>query len=205
MKGTDMFSQNDEEKHIVNFFNGKIEKGRFLEIGAYHPSKFSNTRRLVLNGWTGVYFEPSESVHRHFENEYKDRSDIILDKRAIGTKDEKGVTFYDSNGDAISSFDLSHKKKWEKNWGSKFKEIKVDMITFKTLFNQYGTDFDFINIDVEATNYSLFTQLDFSMLNKCKLFCIEHDRHDKEIEKEMKKFGFRKIIQNPENIILGRV
>lgn len=204
MKGTNMFSQNDEEKYIVKFFSEKIDNGRFLEIGAYHPSKFSNTRRLVLNGWSGVYFEPSVSVHHHFEKAYADRDDIILDKRAIGEKDEKGVMFYDSQGDAISSFDIIHKKKWEKNWGSKFKETKVDMITFSTLFEEYGRDFDFINIDVEATNYQLFKAMNFKNLPKCKLFCIEHDKHDRDIEREMKKFGFRKILKNNENIILGR-
>jgi len=203
MKGTNMFSQNDEEKHIVNFFKGKIDKGRFLEIGAYHPAKFSNTRRLVLNGWTGVYFEPSISLHHAFDHFYGDRDDIILDKRAVGEKNAQ-VTFYDSCGDAISSFNKKHCDKWKKNWGSKFKEITVEMITFATLFEEYGRDFDFINIDVEATNYQLFQCMNFKNLPRCKLFCIEHDKKNKEIENKLKPFGFRRILQNPENIILGR-
>lgn len=203
MKGTDMFSQNDEEKYIINFFNGKIDKGNFLDIGAYNGKAFSNTHRLALNGWGGVCFEPSESVFPALEKLYKDRDDIACDKRAIGVENKESV-FYDSNGDAISSFDTKHVEKWKKNWNSKFKEIKVNVITFNKLFEEYGADFDFINIDVEATNYGLFKQLDFNKLNKCKLFCIEHDKHDIEIERDLKKFGFRKILKNPENIILGR-
>jgi len=62
MKGTNMFSQNDEEKHIVRFFRDKIDKGSFLDIGAYNGKAFSNTHRLALNGWSGVCLEPSPSV-----------------------------------------------------------------------------------------------------------------------------------------------
>ena len=198
-----MFSQNDEEKHIVNFFKNKIDNGRFLDIGAYNGKAFSNTHRLALNGWGGVCFEPSASVYPALEKLYEDRKDIKCDSRAIGLENKKAI-FYDSNGDAISSFDTKHVKKWERNWNSKFDKIEVEVITFDKLFEEYGTDFDFINIDVEATNYQLFKRLDFNKLNKCKLFCIEHDKYNKEIENKLKPFGFKRILFNPENIILGR-
>ena len=203
MKGTNMFSQNDEEKHIVNFFKGKVARGNFLDIGAYNGKAFSNTHRLALNGWSGVCFEPSQSVFPALEKLYKDREDIICDDRAIGGHN-KEETFYDSCGDAISSFNMSHVAKWKKNWNSDFKETTVNVITFDTLFSDYGTNFHFINIDVEATNFKLFNRLDFNKLDTCKLFCIEHDRHDRDIEASLKKFGFRRILKNNENVILGR-
>lgn len=198
-----MFSQNDEERHIVNFFKGKIDKGRFLDIGAYNGKAFSNTHRLALNGWGGVCFEPSISVFPKLEKLYADRDDIVCDSRAVDTKNGR-ATFYDSSGDAISSFDTAHVAKWTKNWNSKFKPVEVDIIGLDNLFEEYGTDFDFINIDVESTNYKLFRKLNFNILDKCTLFCIEHDKHDVDIEKSLKPFGFRKILKNPENIILGR-
>ena len=196
-----MFSQNDEESYIVKFFGDKA--GNFLDIGAYDGKAFSNTHRLALNGWGGVCFEPSVSVFPQLETLYKDRDDVVCDKRAIGSKRGKAI-FYDSSGDAISSFDTAHVKKWEKNWNSKFKQVEVDVIPFSDILDEYGSDFDFINIDVESTNYEIFKLLDFKKLNKCKLFCIEHDRRDREIERTLKQFGFRQILRNPENIILGR-
>ena len=198
-----MFSQNDEERHIVNFFQGKIDKGSFLDIGAYNGKAFSNTHRLALNGWSGVCFEPSPSVFPQLEKLYDDREDVKCDPRAIGTERTQ-ATFFDSNGDAISSFDKTHVEKWKKNWGSKFNKVRVDVITFNDVFDEYGYDFDFINVDVEATNYKLFKAMDFTRLNKCKLFCIEHDRKDREIESQLKPLGFTRVLRNPENIILGR-
>jgi len=198
-----MFSQNDEEKHIVRFFRDKIDKGSFLDIGAYNGKAFSNTHRLALNGWSGVCLEPSPSVFPALEKLYKDRDDVVCDPRAIGLQKET-ATFFDSKGDAISSFNKKHVEKWKKNWGSEFKKVRVEVITFGDLFEEYGYDFDFINVDVEATNYQLFQSIDFNILDRCKLFCIEHDKKNKEIENKLKPFGFRRILQNPENIILGR-
>ena len=198
-----MFSQNDEEKYIVNFFKDRISNGSFLDIGAYNGKAFSNTHRLALNGWSGVCFEPSQSVFPALEKLYSDREDIICDDRAIGLENKEAV-FYDSNGDAISSFNTKHVNKWKKNWNSKFKETTVQVITFANLFEEYGRDFDFINIDVEATNYQLFQAINFKNLPKCKLFCIEHDKHDLEIERKLRGFGFRRLLKNNENIILGR-
>jgi len=203
MKGTNMFSQNNEEHHIVKFFKGKIDNGTFLDIGAYNGKAFSNTHRLALDGWGGVCFEPSQSVFPALEKLYIDRDDIKCDDRAIGTENKEEV-FYDSQGDAISSFDTAHVAKWKKNWKSKFTETKVQMITFGKMFEEYGTNFDFINIDVEATNYQLFKKMNFKILDKCKLFCIEHDKNDRRIERELQKFGFKTLLRNPENIILGR-
>jgi len=203
VKGTNMFSQNDEEKHIVNFFKGKIDNGRFLDIGAYDGKAFSNTHRLALNGWSGVCFEPSESVFPQLEKLYADRDDVICDQRAVGGHD-KEETFYDSCGDAISSFNTQHVEKWKKNWNSKFKETTVKVISFDTLFDKYGTNFDFINIDVEAANFKLFSRMDWTRLDQCKLFCIEHDRFDMQIANQLRQYGFHKILRNAENVILGR-
>ena len=53
-----MYSQRDEEKYILEAFDGKTD-GRFLDIGAWHPTVFSNTRALIEMGWSGVMIEPS--------------------------------------------------------------------------------------------------------------------------------------------------
>src|ERR1022692_1173497 len=35
------------------------QTGTFLDIGAWHPTIFSNTRALIERGWSGVIIEPS--------------------------------------------------------------------------------------------------------------------------------------------------
>lgn len=196
-----MFSQNDEEKIIIDFFGDF--KGTFLDIGAYDGINFSNVYKLVTLGWNGTCIEPSPSVFPNLKNNYANYPNINLFNLAVSDK-SGDIDFYDSNGDAISSFSKEHKIKWEKNWNSKFTKVKVKSITVSQLFDLTGYDFDFINLDVESLNYSIFTKIPFEKLNNLKLICIEHDGKTTEIKNILKKFNFNDIGRNGENILLGR-
>ena len=46
-------SQFGEDKFILNKFE-KNYKGKFLDIGCYHPTKHNNTYLLYKNGWSGI-------------------------------------------------------------------------------------------------------------------------------------------------------
>lgn len=52
------YSQFEEQDAILQAFAGKTD-GRFLDLGAWDPITFSNTRALVGLGWSGVMIEPS--------------------------------------------------------------------------------------------------------------------------------------------------
>lgn len=51
-----MHSQHDEERYIVDFFQGRT--GSFLDVGAWDGVEASNTRALALAGWRGLLVEP---------------------------------------------------------------------------------------------------------------------------------------------------
>ncbi|BDH60815.1 hypothetical protein MTP04_09450 [Lysinibacillus sp. PLM2] len=34
-------------------------KGFFIDVGAYHPYKFSNTYKFYLDGWSGINIDPT--------------------------------------------------------------------------------------------------------------------------------------------------
>lgn len=48
----------DLPTHLKNGL-GNIERGSFVEVGAYDGERFSNTSWLADRGWNGVYVEPS--------------------------------------------------------------------------------------------------------------------------------------------------
>jgi FkbM family methyltransferase len=198
-----MYSQNDEEKYIIDYFGNLA--GKFLDIGAYDGIKFSNTYELVQRGWDGIAIEPSPCVFKKLQEHMQEFPNIILENVAIGLTDSY-VDFYDSNGDAISSFSKEHADKWTTGAGSKFNKISVKAITITSLFDKHGYDYDFINLDVESINLQIFKEImtHIDKLTKLKLMCIEHDNHFNYIEQQLAKYGFKKIMQNGENIILGR-
>ena len=49
------YSQEGEDLIIHKFFNYK-DKGYYIDIGAHHPKKFSNTCLLYDKGWSGINY-----------------------------------------------------------------------------------------------------------------------------------------------------
>ncbi len=72
------------------------------------------------------------------------------------------------------------------------------------LFDQFGFDFDFINIDVESTNLELFRALPWAALKATKVICVEHDYNQQEMAKLAGEHGFFPLSMNGENLILTR-
>lgn len=197
-----MFTQRDEEKYILKFFKGKI--GRFLDIGSHDGQCFSTTRALALKGWGGVCIEPSPSVLPALHKRYDDSSNIDIIEAAVVSTVSGPVTFFDSNGDMISSTSSQHAEKWKKKAGVIFKQIKVHAFLVKDLFSKIGYDFDFISLDVEGTNIEIFSLFPFKKLEKTKMLCVEFDLRPEKVKEIVKPFNFTLLHQTAENMILVR-
>jgi len=197
-----MFSQRNEELYIVEFFKG-VYQGRFLDIGAYDGKTFSNTHQLALQGWDGVCIEPSPSVFPALQKRYENNNRIQVRQVAIGDITGK-KEFYDSGGDAISSFDVEHVKKWESNGGKNYSKVMVDCLTVDALFADIKYDFDFVNIDTEGLSLYILERLPFVRLYKMKMICIEYDKNLERILKVIKEYEFEKLVITAENVIVVR-
>lgn len=77
----------------------------------------------------------------------------------------------------------------------------MDTVEF---FNQYGKDCDFLSVDVEDTNLSLFRQIPDWVWERVKMVVIEHDNGIEEIEAKLHPMGFETVHINAENIILSK-
>jgi len=191
-------SQNNEEFFILQYFGDKV--GKLLDVGAFHPTKFSNTRALIEKNWAAVLIEPAPTLFKAFEEEYKDNDKITLLNIAIGDTTDH-VKFYESEGDAISTTSEAHKTKWSM---ISYKEIMVPMLETVAFFNEYGKDVDFISLDTEGTNMVIFRLIPDWVWQQISLFCIEHDNCYYEIKGKLSDFGFKELYRNAENILLAK-
>lgn len=199
-----MYSQNDEERTILRHFEGR-PAGTFLDIGAFHPIRLSNTRALFERGFRGVYVEPSPSLHKAFLDEIKDDPQMQLVTDCVG--DQSGeVEFFDSGSWAVSTTDQSWADKW-KNSGANFTPIKVNMITVKELLEKsIHKTFDFISLDTENTVKVILPLLDLNAL-KTSLICLEWNGQDFELfDSTLRSQGFFEIKESrtSENLIYAK-
>lgn len=194
------YSQNNEQDIITAFFQGRT--GRFLDIGAFDGLKLSNTRRLLDLGWRGVMVEPSPSVLPLLRgNVGQYGTNVIICDCAIGTT-SGDVDFFD-NPNAVATTSRAHLKKWAT--AETFSDpFKVRQITPDELLDAAGVDFDFISIDVESTNIDLCRVFPWHRVPGATLVCIEHDSHQPEMIDILGDFGFERLSENPENLILSR-
>lgn len=194
------YTQNEEEKYILASV-GTIQKGRFLDIGAHDGKTFSSTRALVEKGWSGVYVEPAPDVLpslRENTAEFGDR--VVIVPCAIGL--QSGVLpFYSSGGDMVGSLSADHAKKWSSC--VTFTETRVPVITLADFEARYGTEFDFVGLDVEGINWDLFCQFDWTRWRP-RCVCIEYDDKRSEIERILQSHGYSVVYVSAENIVAVR-
>lgn len=195
-----MYSQNSEELFILEYFKDQ-PKGKFIDIGAYHIFKFSNTRALYEKGWSGVLVEPAPENFKAISEHYKGNNRIEVLNCAVGVVGGE-IDFY-SCKDAVSTSDIAHKTKWELA-GVPYEKIKVNQVNVIDFMNQYCTGVDFLSIDTEATNIQLFRMIPDFVFEQIKMLCIEHDGNNEEIEVRLRKYGFRQVHLNAENILLNK-
>ena len=170
-----MYSQNNEEEIILNYFQNK--KGHFLDLGANDGITLSNTHQLALNGWSGVCVEPAPTAFNKLKNLYKDNSSIECLEVAVGEKNET-MTLYDSDehlgkGDTslLSTLIPSEIDRWKGT--QKFTHIEVKVITIEKLMETVkNNNFDFVSIDCEGVDYELLKSfIQFS--KQTSMICIE--------------------------------
>ena len=197
------YSQHEEETVLVQALNAERCVGHFLDIGAYDGKTFSNTMRLVELGWSGVCVEPSPSVFPALLNLHAANPAIVCVNAAISAKGGF-VEFYDSGGDALSTCHVPHRDKWRASFNVPFKKMLLYSITATQLFQQFGTNFDFINLDVEGISYELFMLMPLQILPSTKVLCIEHDGRIGELQEHVQRYGFGYVWHNNENVIFSR-
>lgn len=194
-----LYSQNEEELHIVQYFGKHV--GRFLDVGAVDGRQLSNTARLAELGWGGVYVEPSpEPLSGLLANCYHKPQFTVVGAAIASTS--KLVTFHNSRGDMISTLSEGHMKHWP---AEQYQPLLIKTITWDELISAVGIDFDFVSIDVEGLNAQLFVECPSSLLLRAKCVCVERDHFmDEALMLKAKHHGLRLQYTSPENLLFVR-
>ncbi len=197
------YSQNDEEKHILRIATIEGDKnhvGRFLDIGAYNPKLFSNTRALFECGWSGVMVEASPGPFLDLLIEYGKCDRIKLVCAAVASQREL-LKFQHCEGGVGTSND-AHYQKW-RNVADFDGTFYASALTIDDLLIKFGRDFDFVNIDVEGGSADLFLwALRLRLRPKC--YCVEHDGRQEELTRVALLHGYVREHLNGENVIFAR-
>lgn len=128
-------------------------RGVFVDVGAYHPVKYSNTYFFYKCGWRGINIDPRPGSMQLFEKIRP--ADINLE---LGVSDQEAVmTYYDLGEDStMNTFSLQH---LEALGMTKSIQRTVPVQTFRlsTLLDKHltGNSIDLLNIDAEGFDFEI--------------------------------------------------
>lgn len=145
---TKSYSQEGEDMILRRLFE-RQSNGFYVDVGAHHPARFSNTYFFYKKGWWGINIDATPGSMALF-NEIRPR-DINIE--AAVAREKKEMTFFMFNEPALNSFD-------DKLVQSRNKEVysveKKQIMATKTLEEIIAKNLpedqkiSFLSVDVEG-------------------------------------------------------
>jgi len=148
------YSQEGEDLVLSSCLKER-KKGFYVDVGACHPFRFSNTYLFYKKGWNGINIDANPGSMNLF-NKFRQR-DINLEV-SISNRNKK-INFYVFDESALNSFssELSKRRMIKTNYKIK-KIIKLKPEKLSEILDKYlpvNTKINFMSIDVEGYEYQV--------------------------------------------------
>lgn len=165
------YSQEGEDMILMRLFEGK-SVGFFVDVGAHHPVRFSNTYSFYKKGWNGINIDAMPGSMDLFQK-LRPR-DINLEKPISERK--QVLTYYMFNEPALNGFskELSEQRNGQGQFFIKATK-EIETTTLEEVLDNIlplGKEIDFLSIDVEGFDFMVLKSNNFERY-KPKVILIE--------------------------------
>jgi FkbM family methyltransferase len=156
------FSQWGEDVVLWHFLRTR-RNGFYVDVGAHHPHRLSNTAALHhFNDWSGINVEPDERLFRNFITMRPNDINLCC---GVGAEDgiQKMAIFEDG---AVNSFDPHSVAIQVEKAGKVLKEWReVPVRTLRSILDEHlpaGRKVDVLNVDAEGLDLVVLESNDWS-------------------------------------------
>ncbi len=151
--GYKKFSQFGEDEVLLEIFKD-VPQGRYVDVGAHHPYRYSNTYLLYKKGWRGVNIDANPDSTHLFEQARPDDENICSGVGEAGT-----LTYYRFSDPAVNTFIKSEADQWK---GKPFlKYLGVSDVEVRPLSSFITEPFDLLTIDAEGMDLQVLQSYDW--------------------------------------------
>lgn len=161
MYGRLSYSQEGEDLILMRMFEGK-KSGFYVDVGAHHPFRFSNTYIFYKRGWRGINVDPMPGLKRRFDK-YRPR-DITIEK---GVSNKRGALKYHVfNEGALNTFDekIAEDRVKLPRWELK-DIIEISCVRLEDILDEYLPDeineISMLSVDAEGYDLSVLESNDW--------------------------------------------
>ena len=204
------YAQEAEDLILSRYF-GNQKFGFYVDVGAHHPKRFSNTYYFYKRGWRGINIDAMPGSMALFR-QLRSR-DINLEV-AVGSE-EQILPYYIFNEAALNSFDrnLSNERN---NAENDYRIIETDNLQTRQLasiLDEYlpiGQDISFLSVDVEGLDFDVLKSNDWDK-HRPDILLVEilgsslADLESSEITRFLKKCGYEVYAKAVHPVIFRKV
>lgn len=120
------YSQEGEDLILDQYFLG-LGDGFFVDVGAHHPFRFSNTYKLYRRGWSGINIDPLPGSMRLFKQSRP--RDINLEIGIASKASE--LTYYEFDEPALNGFNQELSQ--ERNRSTPYRILRTSLVQVRPL------------------------------------------------------------------------
>ena len=161
------YSQSGEDLILLKYLNyKKIEKGRYLDIGAFHPRWASNTHLLHKRGFEGICVDLDERRLKWFRFARGKKVKTICG--AVSNTHNEFIKVYKfkrkSPFSLVDTTSLKHAEYFSKKSNLGFDEINVKNFHINDIFNKAGK-VNVLNIDIEGQDFEVIKSANLKIID----------------------------------------
>ena len=192
------YSQNSEDI-LIDRLLGNKKTGFYVDVGAYDPSRLSNTKRFYKRGWSGINIEtdPRKIIKFH---KLRTR-DLNLN---VGIANKNGrLWYFEFEPDTLSTFSKQAAENYKRQGYKLVGTFKIPVLKLGGVLEKYSKSkrIDFISVDVEGYDLEVLKSNNWKMF-KPRLICVEADESsEKNIDKFLARIGYKMVCRNHNNLI----
>jgi len=190
------YSQQGEDAVLFGMLNYS-HSGFYVDVGAHHPKRFSNSFKFYKMGWSGINIDPMPQMKLNFDKERP--RDINIE---VGIAEEEGVlNYYMFEESALNTFDEKTVKYFQEIYPScKILEInKIPVTTLAKCLDQNmppNVNIDFMSVDCEGLDFEVLKSNNWNKYKPKIIVCEIHDMDiesvsTSEIGKYLKNLGYK--------------
>ncbi len=202
----DCWSQEGEDQILKRIFSGK-KSGFYVDVGAHHPKRFSNTYLFYKSGWSGINIDAMPGSMKPFQRARP--RDINLE---LGIGRARGeLEYYVFNEPALNGFSasLSESRDAEDSAYAIKDVIKMPVVPLAAALENNlppGQSIDFLSVDVEGLDLEVLQSNNWDRYRPAYVL-VEilrsslHDVFDCEAARFMQSVGYEIYAKSANTVI----
>ncbi|HVI44790.1 MAG TPA: FkbM family methyltransferase [Chitinophaga sp.] len=170
------YSSEGEDLILKRIFEHKRE-GIYVDVGAHHPFRVSNTYLFYRRSWSGINIDPMPGSKALFDK-YRPR-DINLEM-GVSVKKQQ-LTYFIFNEPALNTFSEDKVQEYTQNPGYRvIRERKIDTWPLSDILDAYlqqNSGIDFMTIDAEGLDMDVLRSNNWKRYRPDYIL-VESDPHE---------------------------